>query len=297
MSVHLPQNPLIGLPPQHPPPHPSAPITPMSPLDAQGQQRRQSAPNYATTTTATTTTTSTAGQPLGTPFHSPPVPPMQQHSPLPSPDGDLAGPSVFPFTADLPGESALLMAATQQRQQQRQQQHQQHHHYGSTMLPYAGYELDEPAYTLGKHGLQAGAYRFRTEDGLATPSGELKWQPTSASTTPSSNTTNTITNTSNSNNCRANAQSPNWRWGPTAMNDDLLLFVHDHEAAVAASAAVSAAAVDAPVDNLGLDNALLGGMSDPLHPESWENFMNDDTWPAAVQSSVGGGGGGVSASG
>jgi hypothetical protein len=101
--------------------------------------------------------------------------PTQAHQ-LPSPASevdDVSFNSLFPFTNELPGESARFLQGAGQR--------------GLNMSPYSNFDLFETGttYTTSKGFTtslnplqQSNPFDVKTEDGLATTNGELKWQPT-----------------------------------------------------------------------------------------------------------------------
>jgi len=171
MSMHIPRSQhmrmaqAVGIVPQTHTPSPATPISPES--DGQpGHMRRMSAPSPSPSNSGHLFT----GGQSGPPYQSPP-----QVTQLPSPESDGENPysSLFPFTNELPAESARFLAG---------QMPQANY---LNMSPYCGFDLfDNTTYTTSKGfttslspSQQNDPFEPKTEDGLATATGELKWQP------------------------------------------------------------------------------------------------------------------------
>jgi hypothetical protein len=170
MSMHIPQNPSMRMPQQavgiNPQTRSSAPISPVSPATNgnNGHLRQMSAPppNSATSDMKSAYSGDQIFQ----------TSPPRAHQ-LPSPDSDSESPftSMFPFTNELPGESARFLQGVRQN---------------DLGMPYNNCDLFDSGttyttskgFTTSRSPLQQNdPFEVKTEDGMATTTGELKWQP------------------------------------------------------------------------------------------------------------------------
>ncbi|KAF8541939.1 hypothetical protein BDD12DRAFT_877536 [Trichophaea hybrida] len=170
MSMHIPQSSQamrmaqsVGIIPQtQQVPSPITPITPES-NGQPGHMRRMSAPSASLSTSGNVFA-------KGNSYH-----PQSQPTQLPSPESDGEDPysSLFPLTNELPGESARFLAGQLPQSN------------FLNMTPYNAFDLFEnTTYTTSKGfttslspSQQNDPFEPKTEDGLATATGELKWQP------------------------------------------------------------------------------------------------------------------------
>jgi hypothetical protein len=173
MSMHIPQNPAmrmaqqnVGINLQN---KASGLVSPVSPaIDEQNNlPRRMSAPPI---TSAADTIKSLFPETQ----HFEPSHTQAHQLPSPASEVDDVSFSLFPFTNELPGESARFLQGTGQRGL-------------NNMSPYHSFDIFEntgTTYTTSKGFTtslsplqQSNPFDVKTEDGLASTNGELKWQP------------------------------------------------------------------------------------------------------------------------